>query len=230
MKYYNKIAAIAFVLLFTAGLFAQTRDMSTDEWEQEMARLGKQKVELTAEQAGLKAEIEALKVKKSALGALSDCENETLKLIGATQAEVDEFAAKVAALEAKINAKEGPKADRQAELDALKASKISALPKFFDKVHNQLQRKLDAWDDKPAEIQYTVVKGDYLWKIAKKKEHYGNGFAWPKIYNANKDKIKNPDLIYPNQVFAIPNLSEEEQAKYDKLRRNYKPAPVTTAP
>ncbi len=230
MKYYNKIAAIAFVLLFSAGLFAQTRDMSTDEWEQEMARLGKQKVELTAEQAGLKAEIEALKVKKSALGALSDCENETLKLIGATQAEVDEFAAKVAALEAKINAKEGPKADRQAELDALKASKISALPKFFDKVHNQLQRKLDAWDDKPAEIQYTVVKGDYLWKIAKKKEHYGNGFAWPKIYNANKDKIKNPDLIYPNQVFAIPNLSEEEQAKYDKLRRNYKPAPVTTAP
>ena len=78
MKYYNIIAAIAFVLLFTAGLFAQTRDMSTDEWEQEMARLGKQKVELTAEQAGLKAEIEALKVKKSALGVLSDCENDTL--------------------------------------------------------------------------------------------------------------------------------------------------------
>ncbi|NLT50179.1 MAG: LysM peptidoglycan-binding domain-containing protein [Ignavibacteria bacterium] len=230
MKYYNKIAAIAFVLLFTVGLFAQTRDMSTDEWEQEMARLGKQKVELTAEQTALKAEIEALKVKKSALGALSDCENETLKLIGATQADVDAFAAKVAALEAKINAKEGPKADRQAELDALKASKISALPRFFDKVHNQLQRKLDAWDDKPSEIQYTVVKGDYLWKIAKKKEHYGNGFAWPKIYNANKDKIKNPDLIYPNQIFTVPNLSEEEQAKYDKLRRNYKPAPVTTAP
>ena len=49
---------------------------------------------------------------------------------------------------------------------------------------------------------YTVVKGDCLWKIAKR--FYGVGSKWTEIYNANKSKIKNPNLIYPGQVFAIP--------------------------
>jgi nucleoid-associated protein YgaU len=226
MKYYNKIASLALILLFAVSLIAQERDMSTDEWEQEMAKYTEAKANLTAEQATLQGEVEALKAKKAELQSYDACMDELYQMLGASKADVDDYAAQVAALEAKIAAKEGPKADRQAELDALKASKISALPRFFDKVHNQLQRALDAWIDTPAEIMYTVIKGDYLWKIAKKKEHYGNGFAWPKIYNANKDKIKDPDLIYPKQVFTIPNLSQEEQAKYEKLRMNYKPAPM----
>ena len=49
---------------------------------------------------------------------------------------------------------------------------------------------------------YTVVKGDCLWNIAKK--FYGNGSKYTVIYNANKDKIKNPNLIYPGQVLTIP--------------------------
>ena len=49
---------------------------------------------------------------------------------------------------------------------------------------------------------YTVVKGDCLWKIAKR--FYGIGSRWTEIYNANKSKIKNPNLIYPGQVFVIP--------------------------
>lgn len=49
---------------------------------------------------------------------------------------------------------------------------------------------------------YTVKKGDCLWNIAKKL--YGNGADYTKIYEANKDKIKNPNLIYPNQELTIP--------------------------
>lgn len=49
---------------------------------------------------------------------------------------------------------------------------------------------------------YVVKKGDSLWKIA--KLFYGKGSEWKKIYNANKDKIKNPNLIYPNQKLVIP--------------------------
>lgn len=49
---------------------------------------------------------------------------------------------------------------------------------------------------------YTVVKGDCLWNIAKK--YYKKGSSYTKIYNANKDKIKNPNLIYPGQVLTIP--------------------------
>lgn len=49
---------------------------------------------------------------------------------------------------------------------------------------------------------YTVRSGDCLWKIA--KQLYGNGAEYTKIYNANKDKIKNPSLIYAGQVLIIP--------------------------
>ena len=45
-------------------------------------------------------------------------------------------------------------------------------------------------------------KRDCLWNIAKK--YYGNGAQYTKIYNANKGKIKNPNLIYPGQVLTIP--------------------------
>ena len=50
---------------------------------------------------------------------------------------------------------------------------------------------------------YTVVKGDSLSKIA--KHFYGDAQKWRKIYEANRDEIKNPDLIYPGQTFTIPD-------------------------
>lgn len=55
---------------------------------------------------------------------------------------------------------------------------------------------------KPSGQNYTVKSGDCLWNIAKK--YYGNGSKYTTIYNANRDKIKNPNLIYPRQVLWIP--------------------------
>ena len=213
------------VLFLTAVSFAQ-EELTKDEWQNEMNRLTDQKASLTTERDSLQAEVDKLKNVK--VQTVEDCMDELYALVGATKEDVDNFRKSVADLNGKIMRKEGPKADRQAELDALKKNKISALPEFFDKVQNQMQRALDAWIEAPKEIMYTVVRGDCLWNIAKKKEHYGNPFAWPKIYQANRDQIKNPDLIYPKQVFKIPNLTEEEKAKYDKLRANYRPAPVSS--
>ncbi len=51
--------------------------------------------------------------------------------------------------------------------------------------------------------QYSVVKGDNLWNISAKPNIYNNPFQWPLIYKANSGKIKDADLIYPGQVFAI---------------------------
>lgn len=64
------------------------------------------------------------------------------------------------------------------------------------------QKKKRETSSAPKVKTYTVKSGDCLWNIAKK--YYGNGAQYTKIYNANKGKIKNPNLIYPGQVLAIP--------------------------
>jgi nucleoid-associated protein YgaU len=49
---------------------------------------------------------------------------------------------------------------------------------------------------------YTIQSGDSLSKIA--RQFYGNASDWQKIYEANKDKIKDPNLIHPGQKIIIP--------------------------
>jgi nucleoid-associated protein YgaU len=49
---------------------------------------------------------------------------------------------------------------------------------------------------------YTVKSGDTLSKIA--KEHLGDGNAYMKIFEANRDQLKDPDMIKPGQVLKLP--------------------------
>jgi nucleoid-associated protein YgaU len=58
-------------------------------------------------------------------------------------------------------------------------------------------------DEEPA-VFYTVQRGDSLSKIAKK--YYGNAMKYPEIFEANREVIKDPDLIYPGQQLRIPKL------------------------
>ncbi len=226
MMKFRTLLVSALVVLFSFSLYAQEKEMTSEEWEAEIKRLNEKKVSLQTEMTQLKEEVAKLKSEYEALGDPEQCKQELFAIINADQKQIMQFGKQVDMLERKVDARSGDKEDLVAELKDLQNNPISACPAYFDKVHNQLQRKLDAWNPKPKEILYTVVKGDCLWNIAKKKEIYDNGFAWPKIYHANKDQIKDPNLIYPKQVFKIPNLTEEEKAKYDKLRRNYKPAPT----
>lgn len=55
----------------------------------------------------------------------------------------------------------------------------------------------------PQQTTYTVKSGDCLWNIAKK--YFGDGSRYNEIYELNKDKITNPNLIYPNQVLTLPS-------------------------
>jgi nucleoid-associated protein YgaU len=53
------------------------------------------------------------------------------------------------------------------------------------------------------EQTYTIASGDSLSKIA--KHFYGDANRWREIFEANRDVIKNPDLIYPGQTIKIPS-------------------------
>ena len=68
------------------------------------------------------------------------------------------------------------------------------------------EAKKELSDELPA--AYTVgtwaKDRDCLWNIAAKPEIYDDSWQWKKIYLANRNKIKNPDLIYTGQVFKIP--------------------------
>jgi len=51
---------------------------------------------------------------------------------------------------------------------------------------------------------YEIVSGDSLSKIAKRE--YGDANKWKQIYEANRDIIKDPNLIYPGQKIKLPPL------------------------
>ena len=60
----------------------------------------------------------------------------------------------------------------------------------------------DAPEDPGGSACYVVVPGDSLWRIAAR--YYGSGYRWELIYQANRDVIRNPNLIYPGQKLVLP--------------------------
>jgi len=57
-------------------------------------------------------------------------------------------------------------------------------------------------DETPLIRAVTVQTGDTLWAIS--RERYGDGVLYVRVFEANRKSIRDPDLIYPGQVFAIP--------------------------
>jgi nucleoid-associated protein YgaU len=54
-----------------------------------------------------------------------------------------------------------------------------------------------------SKIATTVVsRGDSLWRIS--RVTYGAGMRYAVVYKANRDQIRNPDRIYPGQIFVLP--------------------------
>jgi nucleoid-associated protein YgaU len=66
----------------------------------------------------------------------------------------------------------------------------------------ELEARLKELTDLPR--SYTVVPGDWLIKISGKPRIYNDRTSWRRIYEANLDKIRDPNLIFPDQIFLIP--------------------------
>jgi nucleoid-associated protein YgaU len=91
------------------------------------------------------------------------------------------------------------------------ASKVLARMEspFKREARSKLQKQLSAAES-PARINVvTVQPGNTLWGIS--RERYGQGILYVQVFEANRDKIRDPDLIYPGQIFNLPDDAAEEQ-------------------
>jgi len=119
-------------------------------------------------------------------------EEEALQQLQGCQAELQQVEQQVQQLEAELQQVKN-------QLNAF-APKKEALRQEIEQLKAEIARY-------PSE--YTVQRGDYLAKIAGMRYIYNNPRAWPRIYRANRDKIKDPNLIYPGWVLYIPHGIEK---------------------
>jgi nucleoid-associated protein YgaU len=125
--------------------------------------------------------------------SLNGVAQETGKLTeGEAQELIEAYQQRVDAAEAKIT-------EEQGKIDELRMQ------------IRDLDQKLAACREELGKVgdmdTYTVVKGDFLAKLAEYDDIYGHGnyARWIEIYRANRDVIgDNPNLIYPGQIFMIP--------------------------
>ena len=149
--------------------------------------------------AAYRAEIDAAENKANELMRLSDAD------LMARSNEVTELADKV---------------------KGLWENKLSLIPEFWD--------RLTALNDKIKSLQNTIAgqgqtytvgtwkrDRDCLWNISKKKTIYNNAWMWPKIWQGNRDQIKDPDIIHTGQKLKIPKAGEMTKEEKSAARSYY---------
>ena len=99
------------------------------------------------------------------------------------------------------------------EIEDLKQEKLKAQQEAqyakqkLDSFKMLILQKKSMFDSKYPAF-YEVKKGDSLWKISAKKDIYADPYKWVEIYKANRDKIDDPDVIFPGQILKIPRYYE----------------------
>lgn len=227
----NWIIAGLMLVIFTGASFAQEEvKMKKEDWQNEMNGLDQQLGGLQKTVDSLNKDITGLKDEGTKLDKESeDTWNEIYAAVGTDKAGVDEMKAKLSALEQRIGdyARQSDESlskiigvldTLKIEVDANKKDRRYALTEIFNKVNDLsnrceqlIQRGKNYVPPKPRHDSYSVVLGDYLWRISGKKDIYADPFQWMKIYSANRDQIRNPDLIFPNQTFVIPRAQESNE-------------------
>ena len=97
-----------------------------------------------------------------------------------------------------------------AQAESAQAQAAAENQKFLDRTSSDIDESMGAGASGMAD-NYTVVRGDNLWNISGKSDIYGDPYQWPLIFKANRSQIKDPDLIFPGQNFAIDrNASSSE--------------------
>ncbi len=226
---------VAMIFAISSVASAQEEKMKYDEWQQQITSLTAQRDSLKDVVNQLNTDVADLKNQLASLDQQYQAElQKYYGMLHTTAADMQAYGQAVDALSSEVSdymkmsdqdlcahkddvAKLGP------QIDSVKASRLALAAEFYSKIqditNNYAQLKDRVASCSGIAKTYTVGtwarNRDCLWNISKKETIYNDPWKWPKIYVANRDQIKNPDLIYPREVLNIPEngpLSSDEKA------------------
>ncbi len=220
------VFALIFALMVSLSIAQdKCKEWTMDQYKAKMAELAKReadaKAELDAtEQKLQEVETQTAEIEKQVAGEWQSIYD----MLGITENDVNSFRTSLETLEGKVDelASLSPEElfKRRKEIDQLE-QKLQDLSKQKPALLTEMQDKLAVVSGKISQLkarlpkanfdEYTVVKGDYLWKISGKKEIYDDPYQWIRIYTYNRDQIKNPDLIYKDQIFKIQRSAADNE-------------------
>lgn len=235
-----RLSGVMLVLAALCSVVAMAQEMDKEQWQQEMNRLTQQVSEMKARLAEYTGQVGALQTQSTKLDAdLKQCLDELYALVGSNAAEAEAYRQEIVDAENDANdllrLSDAELLARSGEVDALEArvkklweNKLSLIPEFWD--------RLTALNEKVASLKNTIAGSgkvytvgtwsrnrDCLWNISKKPDIYNNAWLWPKIWQGNRDQIRDPDVIKPGQKLKIPQkgelTSEEKSAANSYYRR-----------
>lgn len=202
-------------------------DIRITEWDNKVKGL-------QSELDGINSEMTTMTTQRDQMAAdAKKCRDDIYALLGATEADVNSFRERLGRIESRVR-EIGRMSDDQIgpmlrevdslerALTALRREKVALLPEFYNKII-EVQREINSIRGRARSNTYTVgtwsEDRDCLWNIAGKEQIYNDPFMWPKIWQANTDKIRNPDLIYPGQVLTIPPAGPktDEELRAERL-------------
>ncbi len=235
-----------FIAIFTAGVYANaqmppanlpdaqlTKEQAEYRIKDFQARVADLENTLNEEKTKLeRAQNQLRNTNKN----LEDCLDELKKMLGVTDKDIEAFRQKLGIIAGKVRElkalNDDALADRQDEvidlenqLNELRKEKIALLPEFYNRILELAREIKGLYREK--RISTYIVKSwskerDCLWNIANRTEIYGDAFLWPKIWQANKDIIRNPDIIHPGQELKLPEKSPKSGEELKAERKYYR--------
>jgi len=228
---------LAALLVFSVGL-ATAQEMTKEQWQQEITKFTKMRDDLQGQVKALGTQI----TDGTAMSAKLDkdcetCMNELYALVGSDAEKAAAYRAEVDAAEAKANelmrlsdadlmARSGEVAELEAKVKELWGNKLSLIPEFWDRL-TAIDTKVKSLKDTLAKQVKVYTVGtwskdrDCLWNISKKPDIYDNAWLWPRIWQGNRDQIKDPDVIKEGMKLTIPQGTEMSAEEKTAARKYY---------
>ncbi len=242
-----RMFTIVLAALLVVSVGSAQEKMTKDQWQQEITSTTAQRNDLTNQVKAVTDQVTALTQQSAKLDDdYNKCLDELYGLVGSNQKEAEAYRGEIGAAENTANElsrlSDADLMARSADVDALAAkvkslwdNKLSLIPEFYD--------RLTALNDKVKALQTTLAgqtkiytvgtwahDRDCLWNIAKKKDIYDNAWMWPKIWQGNRDQIKDPDIIHQGQKLTIPKGTELNADEKASARKYYSHKSAATKP